>query len=96
MVAGCIAPSESLIETSPSSANASSAVTTRPGFQRKPDARERCECTETIAGVARATALATAEENEERMAAVGSVMASSRWVHPNLGILDALRNYPDG
>ena len=41
MLPGRIVPSESLIETSPSSANASSAVTTRPGFQTKPDARER-------------------------------------------------------
>src|SRR6266849_6596406 len=96
MLPGRIVPSESLIETSPSSANASSAVTTRPGFQTKPDARERCECIETIAGVARATTLATAEENDERMAAVGSVMASSRWVDPNLGILDAFGNYPNG
>src|SRR5260370_10930273 len=70
-------PSASLIEISPSSASASSAVTTRPGFQTKPEARDRCECTETIDGAARATTLASAEENGERMAAVGSVMGTT-------------------
>src|SRR6266404_2688210 len=90
-------PSASLIEISPSSANASSAVTTRPGFQTKPEARDRCECTETIDGVARATTLATAEESEERTAALGSVMAKTPvGADPNLGSAEALRNYPDG
>src|SRR5260370_22637112 len=90
-------PSASLIEISPSSANASSAVTTRPGFQTKPEARDRCECTETIDGVARATTLATAEESEERTPALGSVMAKTPvGADPNLGSAEALRNYPDG
>jgi hypothetical protein len=66
-----------LTETSPSSAKASSAVTIKPGFQTNPEARERCECTETIAGFVRATSSARAEENEERTAALGSVMAGA-------------------
>ena len=74
---GRVVPSASLTETSPSSANASSAVTIRPGFQTKPEARKRCECTETIAGFVRATSSARAEENEERMVALGSVMAGT-------------------
>src|SRR5215468_5879747 len=41
----------------------------------KPDARDRCECTETIAVAARATTAATAEESRERLVALGSVMA---------------------
>src|SRR4029077_9042541 len=70
-------PSASLTEISPSSAKASSAVTIRPGFQTNPVARERCECTETIACLVRATTSARAEENEERTVAVWSVMAGT-------------------
>src|SRR6185369_17347345 len=77
MLAGRVVPSASLTDTSPSSANASSAVTIRPGFQTKPEALERCECTETIAGFVRATSSARAEENEESTAAFGSVMAKA-------------------
>ena len=69
MLAGRVVPSGSLIETSPSSANASSAVTMRPGFQTKPEARERCECTETTAGFVLATMPARSEEKDERRGA---------------------------
>src|SRR5882724_3352272 len=68
-------PSASWISTSPSSASASSAVTISPGFQTKPEARRRCEWTETIAGVARATVCERADDSEAR--AVGSVMGNS-------------------
>jgi len=62
----------------------------------KPDARKRCEYTETIAGVARATTLATAEESKERLVALGSVIAKLQLVDPNLGISNAFGNYPNG
>ena len=93
MLAGPAVPSASLTETSPSSANASSAVTIKPGFQMKPEARERCECTETIAEFVRATISARAEDNEGRMAAVGSGMAGTPGlVESNLGVLIAFGN----
>src|SRR6185437_13601866 len=94
MVAGRVVPSLSLIATSPSSASASSAVTTRPAFQTKPEARERCEWTETMAGAVLATMSETAEEREARV--VGSVMARLQRVVSNLGVAPALLNYPDG
>src|SRR5882724_6032227 len=94
MVAGRVVPSASTIETSPSSASASSAVTTRPGFQTKPDARARCECTEMIAGAVFATMPDRADEKEDRMA--WSVMGNSNRVDPNLGTPDGFRNWPNG
>src|SRR5882672_7467157 len=96
MVAGRAVPSASRIEISPSSANASSAVTMSPGFQTKPDARPRCECTETTAGAALATRPAAADENEARISLVGSVMGNSSRVDPNLWIGGRFGNWPDG
>src|SRR3954453_5047279 len=96
MMAGRVTPPGSLIETSPSSANASSAVTTSPGFQMNPEARDRCECTETIAVAARAATLASAEERDESRAAVGSAMGQLQLVNCNLGVAGHFGYCPNG
>src|SRR5438477_7583334 len=93
MTAWRVVPSASLTETSPSSASASSAVMTKPVFQMKPDARERCEWTETMAGAALATTSAIAADSEERGE---SVMASSIGFVCNLGVRCRFGNCPDG
>src|SRR5262245_56090962 len=61
----------------------------------KPEARERCECTETIAGAARATTAATAEESKERLVALGSVMAKLPVGCPQSGNSKRVRKLPE-
>ena len=80
IVAAAVLPSGRPISTSPSSASASSAVTIRPGFQTKPVARERCECTATTEGAVRATTSASADDSEVR--GVESVMGGSCKLRP--------------
>jgi hypothetical protein len=66
---------------------------TKPGLKTNPVARERRrECTETMEGAVLAARPAMADENEARMFAVGSVMAISSRVDPNLGIAGDPRN----
>src|SRR3954453_14150127 len=96
MLAVRVTPPGSLIDTSPSSANASSAVTTSPGFQMVPEARYRCECTETVSVAARAATSASAEESDESRAAVGSAMGQLQLVNYNLGAAGDLGYCPNG
>src|SRR5262249_2371778 len=80
MVADTRLPPASVTATSPSSASASSAVTTRPDFQTKPDDSARGERTETIEV---ATGVTRPESEAER--AVSSVRSGVAGIGISLG-----------